>query len=122
MMGNINNLSYNKAMAKLAEYLGKVDFQDKNFVGTIAFRSEELTLPDGSKVALGIDGSHCVLVYQEMAGSPFQVFECDYQTHKIFLDKKPGGKEEFALFKKLLQYFLSQGQVDDLVTILPPSS
>lgn len=107
-------------MAKLAEYLERVDFQDKNFIGTIAFRSEEFTLPDGSKIALGIDDGHWVLVYQKKAGVPFQVFECDWQEKKIVVDKKSGGPEEFAAFKKIMGYFIAETSIENLVTILPP--
>jgi len=109
-------------MTKLVNYLEKIDFEDKSFIGTIAFRSEELTLPDGSKMALGIDDGIWVLVYQKKAGAPFQVFECDWPARKILLDKKVGRAEELKLFKKLLRQFLSQAHVDDLVTILPPQS
>jgi hypothetical protein len=109
-------------MASLAEYLKKVDFEDTKFVGTIALRNEELTLPDGSKMALGIDDGHWVLVYQQKAGGSFQVFECDWKTRKIFLDKKPGGNQEFKTFRSLLKSIISHTQVDDLVTILPPSA
>lgn len=108
-------------MTRLASYLEKVDSLDERFIGTIAFRSEELTLPDGSKMALGIDDGHWVLVYQEKAGAPFQVFEYDQHGQKIFLDKKPGGEQELGLFRKNLEYFFSHVEVDDLVTILPPS-
>ena len=108
-------------MARLANYLEKVDFRDERFIGTIAFRSEEITLPDGSKIALGIDDGHWVLVYQEKAGAPFQVFEYDQRGKKIFVDKKPGGEEELKLFRRRVSYFFSSVHVDDLVTILPPS-
>ena len=107
-------------MAKLTETLAKVDFQDKNFIGTVAFRNEEITLPDGSKMALGIDGSHWVLVYQKQAGARFQVFECDWNAKKVSLDKKPGTDEDLKLFKKLTGYFISSANSDDLVTIMPP--
>ena len=107
-------------MPKLADYLSKVDFLDKHFVGTIALRHEELILPDGSKMALGIDGGHWVLVYQKQAAAPFRVFEYDQRAQKIFLDKKPGGELEIKQFKQLIGYFLQEAQVDDLVTILPP--
>lgn len=79
-------------MSKLAEYVEKVDFLDKKFIGTIAFRNEELTLPDGSKMALGIDDGHWVLVYQEKPGASFHVFEYDQSTGRILLDKKARGK------------------------------
>jgi hypothetical protein len=106
-------------MAKLAEYLGKINFEDKNFLGTIALRSEEITLPDGSKMALGIDDGHWVLVYQEGAGKPFRVFEYDQQAHKIHLDTKPVEGEAFQQFKKLVNYFVSSARTEDLITILP---
>lgn len=107
-------------MTRLAKYLENIDFQDEKFIGTIAFRSEEFTLPDGSKMALGVDDGHWVLVYQEKAGSPFRVFECDWRQRKIVVDKKAGGENEFMLFKKLIAYLFSEVNVDDLVTILPP--
>lgn len=114
------DLRYNPNMTRLAKYIEQVELQDKNFTGTIAFRSEALTLPDGSKMALGIDGGHWVLVYQEKPGSTFQVYECDWREKKIMVDKKSGGEPELARFKKLVNYFFANSQVEDLVTILPP--
>jgi len=107
-------------VATISEYISQVDLLDKSFVGTVALRSEELALPDGSKSALGIDGAHWVLVYQAKAGDPFQVFEYNQHTRKINLDKKPGSQDDIARFKKLVRYFLTAARVDDLVTILPP--
>jgi hypothetical protein len=109
-------------MSRLAEYLEKVDSRDDRFVGTVAFRNEEIILPDGSKMALGIDDGHWVLVYQEKAGSAFQVFECDWHNRKIWLDKKAGAEKEFNFFKSRLKYFFSSSQLNDLVTLLPPSA
>lgn len=107
-------------MAKLTDYLETVDFQDKNFVGTITFKSEEIYLPDGSKAALGIDGCHWVLVFQKNAGDPFQVFEYDHQDKSIHLDKKSGSREDFFLFRKLVSYFFNHARTEDLITLLPP--
>ncbi|MBU0630018.1 MAG: hypothetical protein KKC80_03765 [Candidatus Margulisbacteria bacterium] len=107
-------------MVKITEFLEGVSTLDQKFIGTVAFRSEELTLPDGSKVALGLDDGHWVLVYQERSGAPFEVFDYSAHDRKIFIDKKPGGAGELARFKKIIQYFLSHGQTADLVTILPP--
>jgi hypothetical protein len=107
-------------MTKLLGYLDKTDFRDKNFIGTVAFRNEELTLPDGSKMALGIDDGHWVLVYQSEAGKAFQVFEYDRHSGKIIIDKKNGAAEELRLFKKLVGNLFSNANVDDLVTLLPP--
>ena len=107
-------------MAKIISYLAKADFLDKNFIGTVAFRNEELTLPDGSKMALGIDGGHWVLVYQKEAGSSFQVFEYDQPGKKIVVDKKTGTAEEIKAFKQLLGYLFANADVEDLVTLLPP--
>ena len=109
-------------MSSLTKYLEGVDFEDAKFVGTIALRSEEVTLPDGSKIALGIDGGHWVLVYQEETGQAFHVYECDWRDRKIMIDKKPGGENDLKLFKKLVAYFFAHAQVSDLVTILPPGA
>ena len=107
-------------MASIAEYIKDISSLDKNFIGTIALRHEELSLPDGSKIALGIDDGFWVLVYQELGGRPFKVYECDWREKKINVDKKQGGEEDLKEFKKLLNYFLSQAKVADLVTIQPP--
>ena len=106
-------------MTKLADFLVKVDFQDEKFIGTIAFRNEELTLPDSSKIALGIDDGHWVLVYQKAAGASFQVFEYDQRQKRVIMDKKAGGPEDINLFKRLVNYFFSHVSVEDLVTITP---
>ncbi len=107
-------------MTKIMNFLEKTDFRDRNFVGTVAFRNEELTLPDGSKMALGIDDGHWVLVYQAEAGKNFQVFEYDRHSGKIVVDKKAGDWEELKDFKRLVGYFFSHAEVEDLVTLLPP--
>lgn len=107
-------------MAKVLNYLAKTDFKDKNFIGTVAFRNEELSLPDGSKMALGIDDGHWVLVYQKEAGGNFQVFEYDHHEKRVAVDKKPGTGEDILLFKKLVGYLFTNANVDDLVTLLPP--
>jgi hypothetical protein len=109
-------------MTKLGNYVEKLDFKDQQFIGTVAFRNEEITLPDGSKMALGIDGGHWVLIYQKEAKAHFQVFKYDQNEGKIVVDQKPGGKAEIKLFKKYLTYFFKHAQVEDLVTILPTRS
>jgi hypothetical protein len=109
-------------MSAIIKYLDKIDFQDQHFVGTITFKSEEIALPDESKMALGIDGGHWVLVYQRSPHGPFQMFKYDQREEKIFVDQKPGGAEEIKVFKKHLGYFLGHAEVEDLVTLLPPRS
>ena len=107
-------------MTRVAKYLEQVDLLDKNFIGTVAFRNEELTLPDGSKMALGIDDGHWVLVYQKEAGATFQVFEYDRHLGKISVDKRAGADEDLRFFKQLVGYLFSNADIDDLVTLLPP--
>lgn len=109
-------------MSKIASYLGKTDFQDKYFIGTVAFRNEELTLPNGSKIALGIDGGHWVLILQEKAGTPFRIFEFDWHEKKLFIDKKVGSQDDYKHFKKQVSYFFAEADINDLVTILPPTA
>jgi hypothetical protein len=107
-------------MTKLVNYMDKVDFQDRQFMGTVAFRSEEFTLPDGSKMALGIDDGHWVLIYQEAAHAHFQVYKYDQAESKIYVDQKTGGSEEIKTLNKHLAYFFKHASVEDLVTLLPP--
>jgi len=107
-------------MTKIVSYIENTTIKDENFIGTIAFRNEELTLPDGSKMALGIDDGHWVLVYQKEAKAAFRFFEYDRREKKVTVDKKPGTGEEIAQFKKLVGYMFTNTNVEDLVTLLPP--
>ena len=109
-------------MLLLDKYLEKVDFQDKRFIGTIAFRSEEFSLPDGSKIALGIDDGLWVLIHQNPADPHIKVYKYDQHEDKIFMDQKPGKEKELKEFQKYLEYFLSHAKVEDLVTLLPPQA
>ncbi|MCU0640870.1 MAG: hypothetical protein MUC35_02135 [Candidatus Margulisbacteria bacterium] len=109
-------------MTRLANYLETVDVRDRQFVGTIAFRNEELTLPDGSKLALGADSGHWVMVFQEQPGAAFEIIEYDQHSGKVFVDKKPGGPAELKRFKQRLRYFFAHARVADLVTIVPPQT
>jgi hypothetical protein len=108
-------------MATIQNYIEKINFFDKQFVGTIAFRSEEITLPDNSKIAVGIDDGHWILIYQRVPGERFRVFSYDSHTDKLYIDQKLGNAEEYALFKERFNYFMESARVDDLVTILPPA-
>jgi hypothetical protein len=105
-------------MTHIAEYLQQVDVQDEQFIGTIAFRSEEETLPDGSKIALGIDDGHWVLVYQKEGH--IKVYEYNLHKKKILLDKNPGKTEEINHFFNLVQYFFGNANIEELVTFFPP--
>ena len=107
-------------MTRVSAYIEKIDFEDRSFVGTLTFRNEELTLPDGSKIALGIDDGRWILVYQTGAGASFKVFEYDSHEKKIVVDKKPGTGDDIKQFKKLISYFFVSANIEDLVTLLPP--
>ncbi|OGC05514.1 hypothetical protein A3H38_06000 [candidate division WOR-1 bacterium RIFCSPLOWO2_02_FULL_46_20] len=107
-------------MPILKQYLANVSHEDKQFVGAIAFKNEELSLPNGSKMALGIDDGHWILIYQEKPASRFKVFKYDQHEDKILVDQKPGGVTEKNYLKKHIAYFLSHAKVTDLVTLLPP--
>ncbi|MEE8638219.1 MAG: hypothetical protein V3T21_04140 [Candidatus Margulisiibacteriota bacterium] len=107
-------------MPVLSKYLEKIDFQDKRFVGTIALKSEEIALPDGSKIALGIDDGLWVLVYQQAPHAPFKMFKYNQKENKILVDQKPGRAADLKNFKKLVKYFFTHAKVEDLVSLLPP--
>lgn len=118
----MRQLSYNRPMAKLEDVLIAVNREDRQFVGTIALRSDEISLPDGSSMALGIDGGHWVLVYQNGKGSPFVVYEYDSNKQTLRIDKKTGSDEDFKEMKKLIGYFFSHARTEDLIPIIPPRS
>ena len=109
-------------MPTILKYLENVDSHDKQFLGTIAFRSENMALPNGNKMALGLDDGHWVLVYQESSKAHFKVFNYDQHENKIHLDKKLGNKDTLKEFKKHINYFFSHAKVADLVTLLPPQA
>lgn len=94
--------------------------EDQEFVGTIAFRSDEISLPDRSSMALGIDGPHWVLVYQKERGAQFMVFEYDNRTGVFRKDKRPGTHEEYQEMRRHVKYFFEHAHTEDLVTIMPP--
>jgi len=109
-------------MPTIDKYLEKVDFYSKQFIGTITFRSEEIALPDGSRMALGIDGEHWVLVYQKGSHTHFKVFNYNHHENKIFIDQKPGGEKNLKTFKEHIKYFFAHAKAAELVTLLPPET
>lgn len=90
---------------------------DKEFVGTIAFKNEKLSLPDGSKVAIGMDGEYWVIVYQESPSAAFVICEYNSEKDSLIVDKKLGGLREKDKVKKIVDYFFEHAEIDDLVTI-----
>jgi hypothetical protein len=90
---------------------------DKEFVGTVAFKNEKLSLPDGSKVAIGMDGEYWVIVYQESASTPFIICEYNADKDSLIVDKKVGSSRDKVKVKKIVDYFFEHAEVDDLVTI-----
>ena len=106
-------------MPSVNQSLSNISAIDKRFVGTVAFRNEKITLPDGSKVAIGIDGEIWVIVYQHAPKTPFIVYEYNAAKGTIIVDKVPGRHEDMAKMKVIIDYFFGNAQVDDLVTIEP---
>lgn len=104
-------------MPTIKQSLSQVTNIDKEFAGTIAFRNEKLSLPDGSKVAVGIDGEIWVIVYQEAPHTPFIVCEYNAETQVLIVDNKKGLEEDLEKVKKIVNYFLEHAEVDDVVTI-----
>ncbi len=104
-------------MPTIKQSLSQVASVDKEFAGTIAFKNEKLSLPDGSKVAIGMDGERWVIVYQEAPQTPFIVYEYNAQKRSVVVDKKLGGPDELDKVKKMVNYFFEHADVDDLVTI-----
>ena len=106
-------------MPTIKQNLAFVSTTDREFVGTVAFKNEKLCLPNGSKVALGIDGSRWVIVFQEAPNKPFTVYEYSADKQTILVDKKYGGPEDIKRVRQLVAYFFENTQIDDVVTIEP---
>lgn len=107
-------------MSTIRESLAEVNIEDESFVGTVAFRSESQSLPDGSKIALGIDDGRWVLIWQKPGSREIICFEYNSRDRKLLVDKKLGGSEELEQMNRLVSYFFENADIDDLVTILPP--
>ena len=105
------------SMPSIKEGLSLVKEHNKKFAGTIAFRNEKLTLPDGSKVALGIDSERWVILYQKIPSKPFTIFEYNAATHSLLVDKKVGSEEDHKTLTTIIKYFFSKADVSDVVTI-----
>lgn len=107
-------------MGLLNQHLEHINFLDKHFIGTVALKNEEIALPDGSKMALGIDDGHWVLIYEKPPKQHFKVFKYDNHEKKLMVDQKNGGSKDLEEFKKHLAYFFDHVRTEDLVTLLPP--
>ena len=104
-------------MPTIKQSLSHITNIDKEFTGTIAFRNEKLCLPDGSKVAIGIDGERWVIVYQEAPHTPFVVCEYNAEKQTALIDKKHVEADTMDRIKNMVAYFFEHAEVDDLVTI-----
>ena len=107
-------------MGKVIHAISVVNVEDQHFVGTIAFKSEQVELPDGSKMALGIDGGRWVLIYQKPASKEIVCYEYNSNDRKLLVDMKLGGKEDLIQMNRLISYFFTHADTEDLVTIFPP--
>lgn len=106
-------------MPTIEQSLNLVKDVDKKFAGTIAFKNEKLSLPDGSKVAIGIDGERWVILYQKNSSVPFVMFEYNAQNHHLLVDKKHATDDEHRTLSEIVRYFFSHAEVTDVVTIEP---
>jgi len=106
-------------MPTIKQNLAFVSRTDREFVGTVAFKNEKLCLPNGSKLALGIDGSRWVIVFQQAPNEPFIVYEYSADKQTVLVDKNVGGPEDIKRVRQLVAYFFDHAQIDDVVTIVP---
>jgi hypothetical protein len=106
-------------MPSIHQGLSHISSIDQEFVGTVALRNEKLTLPDGSKVAIGIDGDHWVIVYQNAPGERFVMYEFNASKKTVIVDKKPGSQDDIRSVKRIVNYFFESADMDDVVTIKP---
>lgn len=106
-------------MPTIKQGLSRVSQIDRDFVGTIAFRNEKLTLPDGSKVAIGMDGERWVIVYQQAPKLPFVLYEFSAEKNTVVVDKKLGGPKDYEKVSEIISYFFEHADLEDVVTIEP---
>jgi hypothetical protein len=104
-------------MPSIKQSLSGVSSLNREFTGTVAFRNEKLSLPDGSKVAIGIDGERWVIVYQESPNLPFIVYEFNANKQLVIVDKKMGETKDIERVKVIVNYFFEHTDVDDVMTI-----
>ncbi len=109
-------------MSVISRSLDNINFTDKHFVGTVAFRSEDQTLPNGSKMALGMDDGHWVLIHQAPPEMEMTVYKYDHHEKRIAVNQKGGGEKEICELMKLMKYFFEHARTEDLVTLLPPQA
>ena len=107
-------------MVSVKQSVSDIRIEDENFIGTIAFRSESVVLPDGSKMALGIDDGRWVLIHQKPKSKEIICYEYNSHDRRLLVDKKLGSKEDLDTMTRLVSYFFENADVDDLVTIFPP--
>jgi hypothetical protein len=104
-------------MPTIKQDLSAVSKINREFSGTVAFKNERITIPDGSKVAIGMEGPFWVIVYQEAPGRPFIVYEYNVETELLLTDKKQAGPDDLEKVKKTVNFFFEHAEIDDLVTI-----
>ena len=107
-------------MPSVNQLLSGVKLEDHNFTGTIAFKSERITLPDGSKMALGIDDGRWVLINEEASNGKITCYEYNSHEERLLVDKQLGTKEDLVAMSRRLSYFFVNANAEDLVTIFPP--
>jgi hypothetical protein len=104
-------------MPSIKQGLSLVNTIDREFAGTVAFKNDKLCLPDGSKVAIGIDCDLWVLVYQKFSGENITVYEFNSKTGTTLVDKKLGTDNDKAFVRKVIKYFFEHADMDEVVTI-----
>jgi hypothetical protein len=107
-------------MTSVRTFIAETKLEDKNFIGTIAMKSEQIALPDGSKMAMGIDDGMWVLIHHACPSDKITCYEYDSHEDRILVDKRTGGRDDLAKMTSLISYFFENASTEDLVTILPP--
>jgi hypothetical protein len=109
-------------MPSIIETISETKIEDQNFVGTVAFKSESVALPDGSKIALGIDDGRWVLIYQKPKSRDIVCFEYNSNDRRLLVDMKNGTKDDLSQMNRLVSYFFENARAEDIVTIFPPKA
>ena len=93
--------------------------RERDFNGTVTFRDDHTTLPDGSKMSLGIERGRWVVLIQGSSHQHIRCYMYNAENGHIEVDGVPGTIGDVSAMMKHIEYFLEHVRTEDLVTIPP---
>ncbi len=104
-------------MERIISSITLAGLDGKHFSGTVTLRDDDRTLPDGSKMSLGVDGRRWVLLYQMSTSATFQQYLYDAETGYIEVDGSRGSVADVHVMMRHIDYFFAHTNREELVTL-----